>query len=131
MTTPSQSTAYKRDLPGVVAAMMRPEIYRDHPRSIESRQTHISYVFLAGDYVYKIKKPVRFSFLDASSLARRHQLCLDEVRLNRRLAPDIYLGVVAIVQSGSGELALSAEAVSAAEAASKTLAFASAAFSAS
>ena len=50
--------------PGVVAAMMRPEIYRDHPRSIESRQTHISYVFLAGDYVYKIKKPVRFSFLD-------------------------------------------------------------------
>jgi aminoglycoside phosphotransferase family enzyme len=49
MTTPSQSTAYKRDLPGVVAAMMRPEIYRDHPRSIESRQTHISYVFLAGD----------------------------------------------------------------------------------
>ena len=66
MTTPSQSTAYKRDLPGVVAAMMRPEIYRDHPRSIESRQTHISYVFLAGDYVYKIKKPVRFSFLDAS-----------------------------------------------------------------
>ena len=116
MTTPSQSTAYKRDLPGVVAAMMRPEIYRDHPRSIESRQTHISYVFLAGDYVYKIKKPVRFSFLDASSLARRHQLCLDEVRLNRRLAPDIYLGVVAIIQSGSGELALSAEAVGAAEA---------------
>src|ERR1700688_1819355 len=116
MTTPSQSTAYTRDLPGVVAAMMRPEIYRDHPRSIESRQTHISYVFLAGDYVYKIKKPVRFSFLDASSLARRHQLCLDEVRLNRRLAPDIYLGVVAIIQSGSGELALSAEAVGAAEA---------------
>src|SRR6185437_8781109 len=115
MTTPSQSTAYRRDLPGVVAAMMRPEIYPDHPRSIESRQTHVSYVFLAGDYVYKIKKPVRFAFLDASTLARRQQLCLDEVRLNRRLAPDVYLGIVPILHRGGGELALSAAAGGAGE----------------
>ena len=64
------------------------------------------YVFLAGDYVYKIKKPVRFDFLDASTLARRRQLCLDEVRLNRRLAPDVYLGVVAILRREGGELVL-------------------------
>ena len=86
---------------------MRPEMYPDHPRSVELRQTHVSYAFIAGDYVYKIKKPVRFAFLDACTLARRHQLCVDEVRLNRRLAPDVYLGVVPILRRG-GEFALGA-----------------------
>ena len=108
MTAPSPPAAPACNLPRIVAAMMRPEIYPDHPRSVDVRQTHVSYVFLAGDYVYKIKKPVRFPFLDASTLARRHQLCLDEVRLNRRLAPDVYLGVVPIFRSGSGELVLGA-----------------------
>ncbi len=103
-----QSAGPNRALPATVEAMMRPEIYQDRPRSVELRQTHVSYVFLAGGYVYKIKKPVRFAFLDASTLARRHQLCLDEVRLNRRLAPDVYLGVVPIVRRGGGELALGA-----------------------
>ena len=95
------------NLPAIVEAMMRPEMYPDHPRSVEVRQTHVSYAFMAGDYVYKIKKPVRFAFLDARTLARRHQLCLDEVRLNRRLAPDVYLGVVPILRRG-GELMLGA-----------------------
>lgn len=102
----TQAAAANRALPAAVGAMMRPEIYPDHPRSVELRQTHISYVFLAGEYVYKIKKPVRFAFLDACTLARRHQLCLDEVRLNRRLAPDVYLGVVPIVRRDNGSLAL-------------------------
>jgi hypothetical protein len=96
------------NLPAVVEAMTRPEMYPDHPRSVEIRQTHVSYAFIAGDHVYKIKKPVRFAFLDACTLARRHQLCLDEVRLNRRLAPDVYLGVVPILRRGGGELALGA-----------------------
>jgi uncharacterized protein len=95
------------DLPAIVAAMMRPEMYPDRPRSVEVRQTHVSCAFIAGDYVYKIKKPVRFAFLDASSLARRYQLCMDEVRLNRRLAPEVYLGVVPILSRG-GELVLGA-----------------------
>ena len=103
-------------LPATVGAMMRPEAYQDHPRSVELRQTHVSYVFLAGAYVYKIKKPVRFAFLDASTLARRHQLCLDEVRLNRRLAPDVYLGVVPILRRGGGELGLGVASPDAAEA---------------
>ena len=103
-------------LPATVGAMMRPEAYQDHPRSVELRQTHVSYVFLAGAYVYKIKKPVRFAFLDASTLARRHQLCLDEVRLNRRLAPDVYLGVVPILRRGDGELGLGVASPDAAEA---------------
>jgi aminoglycoside phosphotransferase family enzyme/predicted kinase len=106
MTTPAQSADSQRVLPTVVDAMMRAQIYPDGPSLVELRQTHVSYVFLAGDYVYKIKKPVRFDFLDASTLARRRQLCLDEVRLNRRLAPDVYLGVVAIVRREGGELVL-------------------------
>jgi aminoglycoside phosphotransferase family enzyme/predicted kinase len=108
MTATSQSIAPMCNLAAIVEAMMRPEMYPDHPRSVEVRQTHVSYAFMAGDYVYKIKKPVRFAFLDARTLARRHQLCLDEVRLNRRLAPDVYLGVVPILRRGGGELALGA-----------------------
>ena len=57
------------NLPAIVEAMTRPEMYPDHPRSVEIRQTHVSYAFIAGDHVYKIKKPVRFAFLDACTLA--------------------------------------------------------------
>lgn len=64
-------------------------------------QTHISYVLLAGDYVYKIKKPVDFGFLDFTTLAKREYYCEEELRLNRRLCPDIYLDVVPI--KGKGE----------------------------
>ena len=70
------------------------------PSTVELVQTHISFVFLAGDEVYKVKKPVRFSFLDFSTLERRRHFCREEVRLNRRLAPDVYLGVVAICRDG-------------------------------
>lgn len=62
-------------------------------------ETHISWVALAGDYAYKIKKPVNFGFLDFSSLEKRHFYCEEELRLNRRLAPDIYLGIAAITGS--------------------------------
>ena len=59
-------------------------------------ETHISWVLLAGDYAYKLKKPVDFGFLDFSTLARRRHFCDEELRLNRRLAPQLYLEVVAI-----------------------------------
>ena len=62
----------------------------------EMKETHISWVLLAGGYAYKIKKPVKFSFLDFSTLERRKFFCNEEVRLNRRLAADTYLGVVRI-----------------------------------
>ncbi len=61
---------------------------------MELCETHISWVFLTGDYAYKIKKPVNFGFLDFSTLAKRKHFCEEEVRLNRRLAADIYLDVV-------------------------------------
>jgi uncharacterized protein len=104
----TSSPVRDRTTPGMVAALMRPEIYPEHPGWVEMRQTHVSCAFLAGDYVYKIKKPVRFSFLDASTLDRRHQLCLDEVRLNRRLAPDVYLGTVPIRRHSDGKYAVGA-----------------------
>jgi uncharacterized protein len=59
-------------------------------------ETHISRVFLTGDFAYKLKKPVRLAFLDYSTLEQRRAFCEDEVRLNRRYAPDIYVGVSAI-----------------------------------
>lgn len=86
----------------LVEAMLRPEMYPERPRKVELRQTHISYAFLAGDSVYKVKKPVSFSFVDASTLAQRFRLCQAEVRLNRRLAPDVYLRVVPIVRCNGG-----------------------------
>jgi aminoglycoside phosphotransferase family enzyme len=64
-------------------------------------ETHISWVLL-GDYVYKIKKPVKFSFLDFSTLKKRKFLCEEEVRLNKRLAPEIYLEVVPVTEKGIG-----------------------------
>jgi hypothetical protein len=70
--------------------------------SAELRETHISWVVLEGERAYKIKKPVRLPFLDYGSLERRHELCREEVRLNRRLAPDVYLGVCALVADAGG-----------------------------
>lgn len=86
--------------PPVVAAMLEAGFYPHRPPRVELVQTHISYVFLAGDQVYKLKKPVRFAFLDFSTLERRRHFCHEEVRLNRRLAPDVYRGVVAICRRG-------------------------------
>lgn len=65
-------------------------------QSIAVRETHISWVILTGEYAYKIKKPVRLEFLDFSTLARRQHFCEEELRLNRRFAPDLYLDVVPI-----------------------------------
>ena len=68
------------------------EAYQPRPDRVEVRQTHISVVFLAGPIVYKIKKPLRLSFLDYSTLERRRHFCDLEVRLNRRLAPRFISG---------------------------------------
>lgn len=94
--------------PELVAALLEPGFYPHAPGSVELRDTHISWVFLAGDLAYKVKKPVVFAFLDYGTVERRHEMCRDEVRLNLRLAPEIYLGVVAIVRDGD-RYALSSE----------------------
>lgn len=84
------------------AALERPESYPNDPEAVEVRETHISWVFLAGDRAYKLKKPVRLDFVDYSSPARRREMCREEVRLNRRLAPDIYLGVCGVRETENG-----------------------------
>jgi uncharacterized protein len=69
-----------------------------HPIThLELRETHISQVILTGSVAYKIKKPLKLEFLDTTTLARRRVLCEEELRLNRRLAPELYTGVVAVV----------------------------------
>jgi len=86
----------------LISAMQEPGFYPQPPHAVEFRQTHISCVFLAGEWVYKIKKPVHFSFVDYSTLELRYHFCQEEVRLNRRLTPRVYLGVLPITQRGDG-----------------------------
>ena len=86
------------ELPPLIQALLKPEAYRDPPRTIELVQTQISYVFLADDLVYKIKKPVDFGFLNFTTLEKRRYYCQKEIELNRRLCPDAYLGVVTVTE---------------------------------
>jgi aminoglycoside phosphotransferase family enzyme/predicted kinase len=89
-------SAAPRSDPWFVAALREPSAYPHPVDGVEVVETHISWVFLAGDRVYKVKKPVDLGFLDFRTLRRRRHFCEQEVRLNRRLAPDTYLGVVAL-----------------------------------
>ena len=86
--------------------LLRPAAYGHDPDSVSLVETHISWVFLAGSLVFKVKKPVDFGFLDFTTLEKRHHFCLEELRLNRRLAPDIYLDVVTVVEDWEGRLAV-------------------------
>jgi aminoglycoside phosphotransferase family enzyme len=95
----------------VVEALMKPEAYDKESGPVELKQTHISFVFLVGDYVYKVKKAVNFGFLDFSTLEKRRQFCEKEVILNKRLCGDMYLEVVTINKTvdsiksgGTGEI---------------------------
>jgi len=88
------------ELEALVKALSNPKAYPHNPKSVELVQTQISFVFLAGDYVYKVKKPVNFGFLDFTTLEKRRFYCDQEVVLNRRLCPNIYVGVVSITKKG-------------------------------
>jgi aminoglycoside phosphotransferase family enzyme/predicted kinase len=87
------------DPDALLAWLAQPSSYPHPVERVEHVQTHISHVFLAGAYAYKLKKPVRFDFVDFSTLAQREAACYEEVRLNRRLAPHTYLDVVPVRQS--------------------------------
>ncbi|HET8523150.1 MAG TPA: hypothetical protein VFL82_07950, partial [Thermomicrobiales bacterium] len=87
--------------PALVAALRHPRAYPWCPSTVELIETHVSWVFLAGDYVVKIKRPVAYDFVDHTTLAARHQSCLDEVRLNRRLTTNVYLDAAPIVHDGA------------------------------
>ena len=90
-------------------ALLDPAAFPHLPADVELRETHISWVFLAGDKAYKVKKPVRFPFLDYGTVARRRAMCHAEVELNVRFAPALYRGVVALVPRGPSGLRVAPE----------------------
>ncbi len=87
-------------IPEMIIALLNSEAYPEPTTKVELIQTHISYVLLTDNFAYKIKKPVNFGFLDFTTLESRLHFCSEELRLNRRLAPDLYLGMVEITERG-------------------------------
>lgn len=85
-------------MPGYIKALLDKSAYPSDPGVIELRQSHVSYLLFTPEFVYKIKKPVNFGFLDFTTLDKRRFYCEEEVRLNRRLAPNAYIGVVGITE---------------------------------
>lgn len=83
----------------LIASLLKPEVYPHPVESLELIETHISWVILTGVYAYKIKKSLKLDFLDFSTLQQRRHFCEEELRLNRRMAPQLYLDVVAICGS--------------------------------
>jgi uncharacterized protein len=110
MTTPTIPTVSGRvDLAAKVDFLARPDSY-PRCRRVEIIETHMAWVFLTERRVYKLKKPVRTSYLDFSTVEARRRTCLREVRLNRRLAPDVYLGVLPLTRDAAGRLRLDRDA---------------------
>lgn len=108
---PLQADARKEpiSLAEKVSFLRQTSAYPSSPERIEVRETHMSWVFLGDRFVYKLKKPVRYDFLDFSTIEARHRDCEREVRLNRRLAGDVYLGTVALRLQNDGSLTLEGE----------------------
>src|SRR5262245_1688341 len=90
------------ELARLIEALSDPTAYPDAVDDFAMRQTHISVVFLAGQFASKLKKPVNLGFLDFTTLEKRRHFCEEEVRLNRRLAPSVYLGVEPVTRTADG-----------------------------
>ena len=95
----------------MVQALLKPEAYPKPTKKVELEQTQMSFIFLTDEYVYKVKKPVNLGYLDYTTLEKRQFYCQREVKLNRRLCPDMYLGVVPVTRDkgdifveGQGEI---------------------------
>lgn len=104
-------------VPPLIQQMLQPGFYpHGVTEPVHLIQTHISFVLLTGDYTYKIKKPVNFGFLDYSTLAKRQHFCTQELLINQRTAPEIYLEVLPIIQTGdSFQLGSNLPAITSAE----------------
>lgn len=88
----------------VIAALASADAYPERPASVEHIQTHISHLFLTPEFVYKVKKPVDFGFLDFTTFEKRRYFCQRELELNRRIAPQVYLDVLEVRQDHGGAL---------------------------
>ncbi len=89
----------QQNLPALIQSLAGPAVWPHPVGDISLIETHISWIVLTGDYAYKIKRPLNLGFLDFTTLERRRHACLEELRLNRRTAPSLYLGVVALCGS--------------------------------
>src|SRR5262249_38397384 len=88
------------ELARLIEALSEAAAYPHPVAGVGVRHPPISVVFLAGPHAYKVKKPVDLGFLDFTTLEKRRHFCAEEVRLNRRLAPAVYLGVVPVTRTG-------------------------------
>ena len=96
-------------IPGIeekVEFLRQPENYPTPTGRVDPKETHMSWVSLTDRHAYKLKKPVRYAFLDYSTLEARRRTCEEEVRLNRRLAGDVYCGITPLTLNGVGKLRL-------------------------
>jgi aminoglycoside phosphotransferase family enzyme len=89
-----------------VSFLRKPASYPHPVSKVETKETHMSWVFLADDYVYKLKKPVQYHFLDFRAIEARYKNCEAEITINKRLANDIYVGIVPLVINEKGKLAI-------------------------
>ncbi|PYK16162.1 MAG: phosphotransferase [Verrucomicrobia bacterium] len=96
------TTTPDRQSQELTAFLESPASYSHKPTEVRAIQTHISWVFIASPFVFKVKKPVNLGFLDFSTLEKRHYFCQREIELNRRLCPEIYLDAVPVYQTDSG-----------------------------
>jgi hypothetical protein len=99
-------------LPSILEGLLRPGAYPHSVEGVELITTHISWVLLAGEYAYKIKRPVRYPFVDLTSLEHRRFLCDEELRLNRRFAPDLYIDVCKVVAANGTPRIFASDAMS-------------------
>lgn len=103
---PATASAAGVALAAKIAALREPRTYPERPARVAAVETHMSWVFLTERHAYKLKKPVRYEFLDFSTLAARRHNAEEELRLNRRLAPGVYLGLVPLTRERAGTLRL-------------------------
>jgi len=89
------------DNENIVKFMKKPEFFGKDIKSVETIETHISYIFLTGNFAYKIKKPVNYGFLDFSTLEKRKFYCFEELKLNKRLCPEIYIEILPITKNNN------------------------------
>jgi aminoglycoside phosphotransferase family enzyme/predicted kinase len=106
LSTAGQDRVGRHDQTDVIAYLSDPGSYPAKPDRVEQFETHGALVFLAGDEAWKIKRAVRFPYMDFSTLEKRRAVCAREVEINRRFAPEIYLGCTPITRSPDGRLKL-------------------------
>lgn len=99
---PLSRTETVLDQEAKVALLRHPQTYPENPARVEVIETHMSWVFLTPHHAFKLKKPVHYDYLDFSTLAARKKNCEEEVRLNQRLAPGVYRGLVALTLDTRG-----------------------------